>query len=246
MNTLPLPDLSLPRTATRGMTRRVNSFLLMSLLMHGGALLGLLVLGQKTSLPAARIAPNELQLIQLDAPQAVVAPANIHTTTRSTSATRPPHRDVLSTPTLNATADIPTPAAQPPATESAVAHNITTADATAPEPASSEATATPAQSLAETKALILSYLHLTLDLQKIYPPLAYRFGWQGDVLLAFHVDPNGAIQNVHVTHSSGYAVLDQSAVNALRRVGNIPNAPHWLGGGMTDLELPVSYQLREG
>jgi periplasmic protein TonB len=245
MNTSPLLNLSPPGTLKRGAVLRVNAFLLISLTVHGLGLLGLIALGESVPPSAFRLLPNELQLVELDAPQAAIAPATAFTT-RSTRVTRPLQRTVPSMPTREANAAVSAPAVRTPATETAVTHDIATADTTAPEAATSEINTTPALSLADTKVLILSYLRLTLDVQKTYPPLAHHYGWQGDVLLAFHVDPTGAIQNVHVTHSSGYAVLDQSAVNALQRVGNIPNAAHWLSGGVTDLELPISYQLHEG
>jgi len=245
MSTLPLLDLSLPGTAARGSARRVNAFLLSSVVMHGLALLGLIAIGEFFPPSDLRLRQNELQLVQLDAPHAAIAPASTPTATPSPRVTRALQRTVPAKPAQEANSTLPA-AVQPPAQETAPAHDITTADATALDAATSTAIATPAQSLADSKALILSYLHLTLNAQKVYPPLAVRHGWQGDVSLAFHVDPTGAIQNVHVTHSSGYAALDQSAINALRRVGNIPNAPQWLDGGMTDLELPVIYQLHEG
>lgn len=75
-----------------------------------------------------------------------------------------------------------------------------------------------------------------------YPMLAQRRGWQGEVVLAFNLLSDGRIDNAHVTHSSGYAVLDRAALNALGKVKRIDLAPQT----ETFMQLPVIYQLHEG
>ena len=80
---------------------------------------------------------------------------------------------------------------------------------------------------------------------KIYPPMARRYGWEGDLLLGYRVEETGMINNVHVMRSSGNAVLDQSAVRTLNNVGRIP-ASIWRGGTILDLQLPVIYKLTQG
>jgi periplasmic protein TonB len=48
-----------------------------------------------------------------------------------------------------------------------------------------------------------------------YPLQAQQHGEQGDVLLSIHVLPDGAVDSVSVTQSSGYAVLDEAAAKAV-------------------------------
>jgi len=50
-----------------------------------------------------------------------------------------------------------------------------------------------------------------------YPDQARNNGWAGTVLLKLWVDASGQVTKVHVERSSGYAVLDASAVSAVRQ-----------------------------
>lgn len=78
-----------------------------------------------------------------------------------------------------------------------------------------------------------------------YPWIARLRGWQGEVQLAFRVAPDGELLHIHVAHSSGHAVLDDSALNSLQRLGNLVEASTWLEGRSLDMQIPVKYQLIE-
>ena len=75
-----------------------------------------------------------------------------------------------------------------------------------------------------------------------YPDQARNNGWTGTVLLRLWVDATGQVTKVNVERSSGYAVLDASAVNAVR---------HWKGNPArrdgrpiaTEEILPVTFRL---
>jgi protein TonB len=54
----------------------------------------------------------------------------------------------------------------------------------------------------------------------VYPAIAVANRWSGNVLLKLWIDETGAVTDVSVERSSGYGVLDASAVNAVR---------HWRG-----------------
>lgn len=77
-----------------------------------------------------------------------------------------------------------------------------------------------------------------------YPTLARRQGWEGAVRVRFDLEADGAISNVSVAQSSGYAILDRSAVKAMRRVPRLTDVS--LPGRLAGLELPVHYELKEG
>ncbi len=51
--------------------------------------------------------------------------------------------------------------------------------------------------------------------QPIYPELAKRLGFEGTVVLQVTVAPSGKAQAVHVAQSSGFELLDQSAIETL-------------------------------
>jgi protein TonB len=75
-----------------------------------------------------------------------------------------------------------------------------------------------------------------------YPDQARHNGWAGTVLLRLSVDASGQVTRVQIERSSGYAVLDASAVNAVR---------HWKGHPArrdgrfiaTEELLPVTFRL---
>lgn len=109
--------------------------------------------------------------------------------------------------------------------------------------------ATPAADASETgnadeiRARIQSHLRLHLARYFDYPWLARLRGWEGDVLLGVIVQASGELDAIRVVRSSGFAVLDRSAVDSLRRVERIPEAVAWLRGHDFEMRLPVSYRL---
>lgn len=93
------------------------------------------------------------------------------------------------------------------------------------------------------RALIRGHLETDLSRYFSYPPIARQRGWQGHVRVAFTVQADGQLTDARITHSSGYHVLDASALEALRRVGRLPQAREWLQGEALAMELPVIYRL---
>jgi protein TonB len=80
----------------------------------------------------------------------------------------------------------------------------------------------------------------------IYPPLARKRGWQGDVRIDVRLEADGRIKPLRVVRSSGHSVLDRDALQTLARLGSLPQARGLLGGHSYAFELPVSYRLTEG
>jgi protein TonB len=78
-----------------------------------------------------------------------------------------------------------------------------------------------------------------------YPPLAREKGWEGTVLVGFRMDPDGNLGQIHVAHSSGYDVLDQSAVHSLSRIERLEQLAPRLQGHALAMQLPVVYRLIE-
>lgn len=79
----------------------------------------------------------------------------------------------------------------------------------------------------------------------VYPSRAKKRGWEGEVLVGFKVDAEGRLASVHLTRSSGYSLLDDSALAAMNKIETIPLVETRRFLPM-ELELPVLYQLREG
>jgi TonB family protein len=76
-----------------------------------------------------------------------------------------------------------------------------------------------------------------------YPAVARQRGWEGTVLLGLRVESNGHLEKIRIEHSSGYAVLDNSALNSLNRLDRLAEASAWLNGSGLDMQLPVIYRL---
>lgn len=71
-----------------------------------------------------------------------------------------------------------------------------------------------------------------------YPLLARKMGWEGKVTVAFTVCPDGSVEDISVVGSSGFAALDRSAVDAIKRSRPLPRPPL-----KTALIMPVVYRL---
>ena len=111
-------------------------------------------------------------------------------------------------PTSAPLIDAPVPA---PAPNSPADAPVAATDATAsPPPQATEAT---------TAAPVAIDLHAAYRLNPApeYPPLALRRGWQGTVRLRVALDPEGHPTNVDLAASSGYPMLDESALATVRR-----------------------------
>jgi TonB family protein len=76
-----------------------------------------------------------------------------------------------------------------------------------------------------------------------YPHLAHLHGWEGRVLLSVAVARDGRLQQVALAHSSGFAVLDASALHSLRQVGRVYADDVALPAEGVALQLGVNYRL---
>jgi protein TonB len=173
------------------------------------------------------------------------------------------HRETVLTVTLEAPEHAAAPAAastpgRPVAEKKTVARDAPMAlpagsQATAlvlPEPASDAGRERAAEDddgkqSASARAQIQAQLLLDLRRYFEYPLLARRRGWEGTVLLSFVVESDGALRGIEIAHSSGYELLDNSALAAVRRVGRVSEAGRWLGGRSLEMDVPVIYQLKE-
>lgn len=92
---------------------------------------------------------------------------------------------------------------------------------------------------------LLGELQTRLSHYLTYPPLARQRGWEGTVLLGLRVESDGHLEKIRIERSSGYAVLDHSALNSLSRLGRLAGVSLRLNGRSLDMQLPIIYQLVE-
>ena len=78
----------------------------------------------------------------------------------------------------------------------------------------------------------------------IYPPEARKKGYEGKVILRVQILPDGRVGDIEVKHSSGYEILDRSALAAVRQWSFVPAmegerpVSFWA-------ELPVRFKLSD-
>lgn len=76
----------------------------------------------------------------------------------------------------------------------------------------------------------------------VYPRLARERGQEGTVVLEVEVLPSGRCGTINVLSSSGYALLDQTALNAVRRWVFRP-ARRWNQRVSFWVEIPMTFRL---
>lgn len=78
-----------------------------------------------------------------------------------------------------------------------------------------------------------------------YPELAIRYGWQGTVKIGVRLGRDGTVSDVHLVHSSGYAVLDDAALRSTRNIHSVGSFDGASPRDHFDVQLPVVYRLAE-
>jgi TonB family protein len=107
------------------------------------------------------------------------------------------------------------------------------------------AATTPAAGKVLARHAIQTAVSTALKANFRYPRIARRNGWQGTVILALRVLPDGQLTDILVSSSSGHPVLDLAAMHTLQ-TATVPQARQWLDDQAMDLVLPVEYRLLEG
>lgn len=72
-----------------------------------------------------------------------------------------------------------------------------------------------------------------------YPILARRRGWSGQMEVAFTITPSGSVSELRVLTSSGFPVLDDQALAAVRRSSPFTPAPSIAA----TLIIPITFRL---
>ena len=234
--------LTPPITTPRG---RLGAYVVLSLLVHAAVVIVWPTLKPPT------ISPTILT-VNLQAPLTPSAPVSSTVSSRHhqplTTPTEAPPQPVAALamvatlPPGNLATALPTPPATP-ATSTGSAMIIT--EPKAPAGIVNESVTLPLE-LEEVSLRVRERLNHDLQRQFSYPRLAVQRGWEGEVVLAMRLTASGRIEQVRLAHSSGYAVLDESAIDTLRRVGAVTEAVEWLAGRNLELTLPVLYRLQQG
>lgn len=82
----------------------------------------------------------------------------------------------------------------------------------------------------------LATVRRRIDAHKVYPQIAVRNGWQGRVLVEMRLEGDGSLTAVRLLEGSGYPVLDDATITAVRRASPFPPITRVL-------TVPVEYRL---
>ena len=83
---------------------------------------------------------------------------------------------------------------------------------------------------------LLRAIRAQIERAKVYPEAARRRAREGTVDLRFRIAPDGSVERVEIVQSSGHDLLDESAMQTIRRAGPYPVLAGWV-------RIPLAYQL---
>jgi len=164
-------------------------------------------------------------------PAAVVPTAAV--TADNVSSSPPPASEAIDEPTL-ADAPASVPSENTPAVPDSSATATTAFIASGAPPAPADQATIRDRYLAEHFAYIRELILKRLD----YPTIARKRGWCGQLKVSFIIEENGAVDKIVVLASSGYRLLDNEAVETIRRAAPFPPPPI-----TAEIVMPITYQL---
>lgn len=83
-----------------------------------------------------------------------------------------------------------------------------------------------------------AYIRDAIQRGIVYPATARKMGWEGQVMVAFRLLPDGSVRDVDVVQGSGYPALDRGAIDAVRNASPFPRSPEG-----AKVITPVVYRL---
>src|SRR3569623_894573 len=95
-------------------------------------------------------------------------------------------------------------------------------------------------------AMLALRLRDALAARFVYPALARREGWQGEVKVSVRVNADGRLRDIFLVASSGHAVLDRAALRSLAELRRLDDGGRGLSGRHFDMVLPIQYHLIDG
>lgn len=72
----------------------------------------------------------------------------------------------------------------------------------------------------------------------VYPVIAKKMGWKGEVIVSFVISETGGAENIKIIKSSGHGILDENVVKVIRRVQPFPRPPV-----RAKIIIPVVYNI---
>lgn len=89
----------------------------------------------------------------------------------------------------------------------------------------------------------LAALKEMIERNKEYPLLARKGGMEGTVRIRCTLSRNGELRDAAVSKASGYAILDNAALRAVRSAGRFPGVPTEIMGETFSFVAPINFRL---
>lgn len=218
------------------MTPHSARFLLLSVALHGG-LLAYLTLDDAPH--PAGVRPLTVNLTSLAPPSSEPASTAAPTPSPAIIKPRPVSKtadSVATDPTMPADPEIASTPADTPSS-AAMTDDLPAAAGAASVP--------PARDDHVLQQRLQARLRDALAPYFVYPPLARRQGWQGEVTVALRVETDGRLSGIHLLASSGHGLIDRAALRTLRDIPRLDDIDGWLENGHFDMVLPIEYRLTD-
>jgi len=97
----------------------------------------------------------------------------------------------------------------------------------------------------DTISNYLTKIKMIIESNKIYPKRAVVGNIEGKVFLKFSLYKNGIAKDIKVIKSSGYKILDNAAIEAIKRSLPFPKFPEDLNKNKIVLSLQLIFKLRK-
>jgi periplasmic protein TonB len=196
--------------------------------------------------PSARVDPKP-QAEPLIRPEPVPAPP-VHTPRLESPPPPPVAQPQIAPPPVARAEPRPQAPVQPPVqaappAQAAPQPQIAPPPVAVVQPPDRSSTAEDAASLRALTATFSQQVSSRIKRYQRYPVVAQRRGWEGtaEVLVRFGAD--GKVSNIVLGKSTGREVLDEEAVNMVRRATPLPEAPEGLFG--REIKVPIVFRLQD-
>jgi len=259
MHALPFPGPGNSHAA-RAQSRALIGCVLASLALHAVLLFLLpgMQEGSRASAPvqvlSAVLSPRSAPLSPLPSLPAPMTPQRPEPPRPTVKPEAP--RPLLTAPTPSPSAPV---VAAPPSVPAPVAPPVAVSPppqpVVAPRPAEAQAPAAPslgapresadsadAGTLAQYRVALIS----AANRYRRYPAQAMERGWQGRVEIRLSIGANGMIQGAAIRTSSGHQVLDDTALDMIRKAKPMTQIPQALRGREFIVDVPVIFDLKTG
>ena len=140
-------------------------------------------------------------------------------------------------------------ATAPPSVPQAPANAVRAPDAQAPPASPGPPQAVPRQTDSADSGNLDQYRVALLgaaNRYKRYPAIAMEKGWSGRVEIRLVIGANGLTQSIAVKTSSGFEVLDRTALDMVTKAKPMTPIPPALRGREFAVEIPVIFSLQTG